>query len=109
MNRGGDVMEYQNFSLIKEDIQADACGRISLGTQCSNRHYRILMNTSGELLLVPMVAILGGELWAFQNPRVRESLKRGLAEARTGDFAEETVDLGAMLKLAESIPDEVEE
>ncbi len=37
-------MEYQNFSLIKEDIQADACGRISLGTQCSNRHYRILMN-----------------------------------------------------------------
>jgi hypothetical protein len=109
MNRGGDVMEYQNFSLIKEDIQADACGRISLGTQCSNRHYRILMNASGELLLVPMVAILGGELWAFQNPRVRESLKRGLAEARTGNFAEETVDLGAMLKLAESIPDEVEE
>jgi hypothetical protein len=109
MKRGGDVMEYQNFSLIKEDIQADACGRISLGTQCSNRHYRILMNTSGELLLVPMVAIPEGELWAFQNPSVRESLKRGLAEARTGDFAEETVDLGAMLKLAESIPDEVEE
>jgi hypothetical protein len=56
-----------------------------------------------------MVAIPEGELWAFQNPSVRESLKRGLAEARTGDFAEETVDLGAMLKLAESIPDEVEE
>ncbi len=34
-------MEYQNFSLIKEDIQADAWGRISLGTECSNRHYRI--------------------------------------------------------------------
>jgi hypothetical protein len=48
MKRGGDVMEYQNFSLIKEDIQADAWGRISLGTECSNRHYRILMNTSGE-------------------------------------------------------------
>jgi len=26
MKRGGDVMEYQNFSLIKEDIQADAWG-----------------------------------------------------------------------------------
>ena len=102
-------MEYQNFSLIKEDIQADAWGRIRLGTECSNRHYRILMNASGELLLVPMVAIPEQELWVFQNPRVRESLKRGLAEARTGNFAEETVDLGAMLKLAESIPDEVEE
>jgi hypothetical protein len=78
MNRGGDVMEYQNFSLIKEDIQADAWGRISLG-------------------------------WAFQNPSVRESLKRGLAEARTGDFAEETVDLDAMLEFAASIPEEVEE
>ena len=76
-------MEYQNFSLIKEDIQADACGRISLGTECSNRHYRILMNASGELLLVPIVAIPEGELWAFQNPSVRESLKRGLAAAHS--------------------------
>jgi hypothetical protein len=56
-----------------------------------------------------MVAIPEQELWVFQNPSVRESLKRGLAEARTGNFAEETVNLGAMLKLAESIPDEVEE
>ncbi|GCA85337.1 hypothetical protein MiHa_03318 [Microcystis aeruginosa NIES-2522] len=102
-------MEYQNFSLIKEDIQADAWGRISLGTECSNRHYRILMNTSGELLLVPMVAIPEGELWAFQNPSVRESLKRGLAEASTGNLAEETVDLDAMLEFAASIPEEVEE
>ncbi|ELP53904.1 hypothetical protein O53_2715 [Microcystis aeruginosa TAIHU98] len=59
--------------------------------------------------LIICITIPEEPLWAFQNPRVRESLKRGLAEARTGDFAEETVDLGAMLKLAESIPDEVEE
>ncbi|MGV2387799.1 MAG UNVERIFIED_CONTAM: hypothetical protein LVR29_04055 [Microcystis novacekii LVE1205-3] len=59
--------------------------------------------------LVPMVAIAEGELWAFQNPRVRESLKRGLAEARTGDFAEETVDLDAMLEFPASTPEEVEE
>jgi len=102
-------MEYQNFSLIEEDIQADARGRISLGTQCSNRHYRILMNTSGELLLVPMVAIPEPELWVFQNPSVRESLKRGLAEASTENLAEEPVDLDAMLEFAESIPEEVEE
>jgi hypothetical protein len=67
------------------------------------------MNASGELLLVPMVAIPEQELWVFQNPSVRESLKRGLAEASTGDFAEETVDLDAMLEFAASIPEEVEE
>nr|WP_287715611.1 MULTISPECIES: hypothetical protein [unclassified Microcystis] len=67
------------------------------------------MNASGELLLVPMVAIPEQELWVFQNPRVRESLKRGLAEARTGNLAEEPVDLDAMLEFAASIPDEVEE
>ena len=102
-------MEYQNFSLIKEDIQAEARGRISLGTQCGNRHYRILMNPSGEILLVPMVTIPERELWAFQNPRVRESLERGITEARTGNLVEEPVDLEAMLEFAESIPEEVEE
>jgi hypothetical protein len=56
-----------------------------------------------------MVAIPEGELWAFQNPSVRESLKRGLAEASTGNLAEEPVDLDAMLEFAESIPEEVEE
>ena len=105
----GDVMEYQNFSLIKEDIQADERGRISIGTQCSNRHYRILMNTSGELLLVPMVAIPERELWVFQNPSVHESLEWGFTEACTGNFAEEPVDLVAMLEFAESIPEEIEE
>lgn len=102
-------MEYQNFSVIKEDVQADARGRISLGSQCGNRHYRILMNPSGELLLIPMVAIPERELWAFQNPTVRESLERGITEARTGNLAEEPIDLDPMLEFAESIPEEIEQ
>jgi hypothetical protein len=105
----GYVMEYQNFSLIKKDIQADDRGRISLGTQYGNRHYQILMNASGEILLVPMVSIPERELWAFQNPSVRESLERGITEARAGKIVEETVDLDDMLEFAESIPEEVEQ
>jgi hypothetical protein len=55
-----------------------------------------------------MVAIPERELWAFQNPRVRESVERGITEARTGKLVEEPVDLDAMLEFAESIPEEVE-
>ena len=102
-------MEYQNFAIIKEDIQTDARGRISLGTQCGNRHYQILMNPNGEILLVPMVAIPEREVWALQNPRVRESVERGITEARTGNLVEEPIDLDAMLDFAESIPEDIEE
>ncbi|ELR98944.1 hypothetical protein GLO73106DRAFT_00027870 [Gloeocapsa sp. PCC 73106] len=50
-------MEYQEFSVIKEDLRADERGRISLGTQFGNRHYRVLMKSTGEVLLVPMAII----------------------------------------------------
>jgi len=100
-------MEYQEFALIKEDVQADERGRISLGAQCGNKHYRIMLKSNGEILLLPMVMIPEYETWIFKNPSVRASLERGLNDVREGRLT--TIDLASDRKFADQIPDEVEE
>jgi hypothetical protein len=100
-------MEYQDFKTFKEDIQADERGRISLGAQCGNKHYRVLVKSSGEILLVPMAMIPEKEAWVFQNAEARASLERGLSQARDGKLS--TVSIPSYEKFADSIPDEVEE
>jgi hypothetical protein len=100
-------MEYQEFALIKEDVQADERGRISLGAQCGNKHYRVMVKPNGEILLLPMAMIPESEAWLFRNPLVKASLERGLNDVREGRLS--TIDITSFSSFADSIPDDVEE
>ncbi len=46
--------------------------------------YEVLVGEEGDILLRPMAHIPARELWTFQNPKVYESLKRGLQQAHEG-------------------------
>lgn len=101
------TMEYQEFALVKEGVQADERGRISLGGQCGNKHYRIMVNPNGEILLLPMAMIPENEAWLFRNPTAKASLEHGLNDAREGRLT--TINTTSFSSFADSIPDDVEE
>jgi hypothetical protein len=71
--------------------QADATGRIELGTEFANKLYRITLQPDGNLLLEPMVAVHEREVWFYRNPEVQAMVQEGIRQSRAGD----TVHLGS--------------
>lgn len=74
-------MSQTEFRVVKDIIQPDNRGRISLGTQVSEKTYRMLTNELGEILLVPVVAIPERERWLFNNSEALNAVKQGLRES----------------------------
>ena len=46
--------------------------------------YEVLVGEKGDILLRPMAHVPAHELWTFENPKVYESLKKGLQQAKEG-------------------------
>lgn len=51
-------MVYPKFRVIKEIIQPDSRGRISLGTEAKSKTYRVLTNDQGQIILEPLEEVL---------------------------------------------------
>ncbi len=74
-------------------VVADSRGRVNLGLSAVKKTFRVRHEADGEYSLVPMIAIPERELWFWQNAEARQSVERGLEQARLGmgvvvDFSE---------------------
>ena len=77
-------MTSNEFRVIKEIVQPDNRGRISLGTEVKLKTYRALTNDLGQILLEPVVTIPEREVWLFENTETLANLKQGLQESAMG-------------------------
>ena len=79
-------MEDQGFQVIKDIVQPDGRGRISLGMVASGKNYRVMINEMGQILLDPVIAVPEREAWLWQNPEAISSVQRGIQESEEGEL-----------------------
>lgn len=80
------------LSYITGTRTIDSKNRITLGekitrlisTQTEMDKFQIFYNEEGDILLRPMVSIPIREAWIYQNPKILNSIRQGLAEAKQG-------------------------
>lgn len=84
--------------------QADAKGRLSLGSAYANRML-IIEDRGDEIVLRPARVIPEREAWLYENPRAFESVRRGVEQARSGKLVAGP-SMEAAASLARQIPDE---
>ena len=90
-------MKDQGFQVIKDIVQPDGRGRISLGMVASGKNYRVMINEMGQILLDPVIAVPEREAWLWQNPEAISSVQRGLQESDGGELH----DLGSFAQYAD--------
>ena len=90
-------MEDQGFQVIKDIVQPDGRGRVSLGMVASGKNYRVMINEAGQILLDPVIAVPEREVWLWKNPEAIASVQRGIQESQT----EELHDLGSFAQYAD--------
>ena len=68
--------------------------RISIANLIGNqiKTVRLYMNTQGEILLQPLVAIPPDEQWLFKNEEAFESVQNGLRDAAEGKISKLELD-----------------
>lgn len=73
-----------HFTEIYE-TKPDSKHRVTLGTcRVKAHHYRVYENAAGQIVLDPQTSIPSSEAWLFQNKKALASVRRGLAQARSG-------------------------
>ncbi len=91
-----DALERMGFRPRKGYVHPDARGRLTLGSAARNEDYRVFVNERGQILLDPVVPIPASEAWLWENPALRASMERALAQADAGEFE----DLGSFAQYA---------
>jgi hypothetical protein len=91
-------MAGQEFQLLKDIVQPDSRGRLSIGAVAKGKSYRVMVNNDGQILLDPVVAIPERELWLWQNPEAIASVQRGIQQAADGELH----DMGDFSQYAEA-------
>jgi hypothetical protein len=89
-------MTSQDFQLVKDNVNPDSRGRLSLGTVVKGKRYRVMVNEAGQILLDPVVAVPERELWLWQNPEAIASVQRGIDQAADGELQ----DMGSFAQFA---------
>jgi hypothetical protein len=64
-------------------------------------HFRVYVNSAGQVLLDPALSVPLHEMWLYRNPDALAKVREGLAEAARGEL----YDLGSFGKFAD---DEIE-
>jgi hypothetical protein len=64
----------------------DSKGRLALGSEFAGKTV-ILKKTKFGIRIVPAVVVPEHEVWLTKNQAASESIERGLAQARAGEFA----------------------
>lgn len=71
---------------MPETKQADARGRVSLGSVFANRTF--LVEMSGDCIVIrPARVIPEREAWLYDNKEALDRVRKGLAQARNQQFA----------------------
>jgi len=84
--------------------QTDAKGRITLGKAFANKTV-LVDERDGEVRVRVGRVIPANEAWLYDNKKAMGSVRRGLEQAASGDFAE-APDLEAARELADQLPDD---
>lgn len=87
----------KSFRELKDAVQTDNRGRLTIGQEAKAKKYRVLVNDMGQILLDPVISIPERELWLWQNPAACGSLERGLQQAAS----REVHDLGSFAQYAD--------
>lgn len=74
------MLTNPDFQLL-EEATPDSTGIINLGAAATAQRYRILVNTSGQILLDPV----DPEAWFWTNPEAIAEVQTGIAQAAAGE------------------------
>lgn len=84
--------------------QTDSKGRVVLGRAFANKTV-LIEERENEVIIRLARVIPESEAWLYENTDARDALRRGLDQARAGDFVQGP-DLSAAKELADQIEDE---
>ncbi len=92
----GGIDERKRLSLAK------ALGTIKerlgeLGAALEDLHFRVYVNSAGQVLLDPAVTVPVREMWLYRNPVALKKVREGLAQAAEGKLR----NLGSFAKYAD--------
>lgn len=90
-------MTRDEFQVVKDLVQSDSRGRLSLGALGQGKSYRVMTNSSGQILLDPVVTIPERELWLWQSTEALNAVRQGMEEVAAG----EVVDAGSFAEYAD--------
>lgn len=89
-------MKERDFRVVKDLIQPDSQGKLSLEQVARATGYRVLVNDAGQILLDPILSVPEREAWLWQNPEVLTSVQQGIEQSAIG----QTEDLGSFAQYA---------
>lgn len=89
-------MEKRNFRVVKELVQPDSQGRLTLSAIAGAKSYRVMINDAGQILLDPVLDIPEREAWLWQNPEALASVQQGIEQSAIG----QTEALGSFAQYA---------
>ena len=84
---------------------ADSKGRIALGSRFANRMVIVEELDDTEVRITLAQVIPEREAWLYKNPKALASVRRGLTQAKAGEFSKSPPDLHQDAQLAEQIDD----
>ena len=94
--------------MVKRDTQTrntDSKGRLTLGEAFANR--TLIVEERGDEIVLRLARVVPErEAWLYENSSARDSLRRGLKQAKAGKFVKQGPDLASAAKLAEQLEDD---
>ncbi len=84
---------------------ADSKGRVVLGPQFANKPVIIKQVDDTEVRVIAAEVVPQRELWLHRNTKARDTLHRGLEQAKTRQFSRKPPNLDADEAFAKSLGD----
>jgi hypothetical protein len=84
---------------------ADSKGRVALGPRFANQTLIVEEIDPTEVRITIAAVMPQREMWLHRNPSVKDSVLRGLAQARSGKFSKVPPNLDQDAALAERLDD----
>lgn len=75
------------------DIVADSKGRVSLGVRHAGERYIITQDGEGRFILERAVLVPEHEAWLHKSKKAKESVLRGLEQAKQGRLKKNAINL----------------
>lgn len=76
-----------------DDVTVDSKGRVSLGARHAGERYIITEEKEGRFILEKAVIIPEREVWLHKNKKAKESVLRGLEQAKQGRLKKNIINL----------------
>ena len=89
-------MEKRNFRVVKELVQPDSQGKLTLEQVALAKSYRVMVNDAGQILLDPVQNIPEREAWLWQNPEALSLVQGGIEQSAI----RQTENLGSFAQYA---------